>query len=375
MNTDVPVAPLPHQRQDFFWGWVSRQVQTFVAGLLQEVLQAQQDQFLQATWNQRGDGRQGWRNGFYGRGLLTPHGPLQVKIPRCRRGGIDCSAIFDRYQRRIADVDRILLHAYLLGTSTRATAQLAEQVFGGSISHQTISQLGRWLDEQLTAWRQAPIEPVYRVVYLDGMHLDVQGGDVNVMLVMGLTQDGQRDVLGFAVNRGEQCRQLLWDLRRRGLEGVELFVSDDAAVIEHGLAEVFPEVPHQRCTMHRLMNLWKDVGEKDYRWQMVKEASNIFRCPTKLAAVDQACAWAGQWRHREPWAVGRFMNEIGNNLMFYSLPKDWWRRTRTKNYLERLIRTLRMRLRNMGCHYDNPAVERAAFGQLARWHLLGTYTQ
>ncbi len=375
MDTDVPVAPSPRAKQEFFWTWIGRKVKELVAQALEQVLLGEQQQFLRASWNKRGASRSGWRNGFYRRGLLTPHGPLQVKIPRCRQGGIDCSAFFDRYQRRIADVDRILLHAYLLGTSTRATAELAEQVFGGSISHQTISRLTRWLDEQLAAWREAPIEPIYRVVYLDGMHLDVQGGDVNVMLALGLTYDGQKEVLGFAVNHGEQCRELLWDLRRRGLGGVELFVSDESAAIGHGLAEVFPEVPHQLCTMHRLMNLWKDVGDKDYRWQMVKEASNIFRCPTKLAAVDVACSWTSQWRQREPWAVQQFMTDLSDSLMFYCLPKDWWRRARTNNHLERLIRTLRMRLRNMGCHYDKPAVERALFGQLARWHLLGTYTQ
>jgi transposase-like protein len=320
-------------------------------------------------------GRTAWRNGYYARRLTTPHGLLSVRVPRCRSGGIDCSMVFGRYQRRVADVDRILLHAYLAGASTRATAQLAEQVFGGSLSHQTVSQIGRWLDGRLAAWRQQPIEPIYRVVFLDGMHLDVQGSDLNVMLVMGMTYDGRKEVLGFAVNRGEQCRELLWDLRRRGLEGVELFVSDESAAIRYAVAEVFPEVSWQHCTMHRLMNLWKDIGDKDYRWQMVKEASNVFRCPTKLAAVDQAVAWAGQWRGREPWAAQRFMNDIGDSLMFYSLPKDWWRKVRTNNYLERLIRTLRMRLRPMGCFYDKPAVERAVFGQLARWHLLGTYTQ
>jgi transposase-like protein len=375
MNTDVPVASRPQDRQEVFWGWVGLKVQSFVASVLQQVLLGEQKERVGVEWNARGSRRCGWRNGFYNRRLLTPHGPLQVKIPRCRQGGIDCSALFDRYQRRVADVDRILRHAYLLGTSTRATAELAEQVFGGCLSHQTVSQLGRWLDDQLAVWRAAPIHPIYRVVYLDGMHLDVQGGDLNVMLVMGMTFDGQKEVLGFAPNRGEQCRELLWDLRRRGLAGVELFVSDESSAIRYGVAEVFPEVSLQHCTMHRLMNLWKDVGDKDYRWQMVKEASNIFRCPTKLAAVDQACAWAGQWRQREPWAVQQFVSDIGDSLMFYSLPKDWWRRARTNNYIERLIRTLRMRLRNMGCFYDKPAVERAVFGQLARWHLLGTYTQ
>jgi len=364
-----------HDRQEDFWSWINQKVQAFVGNLLEHILRILQEQMVRAGWNKRAISRRARRNGYYCRQLLTPHGPLQVKIPRCREGSLDCSAIFDRYQRRIADVDRILRHAYLLGTSTRATAELAEQVFGGQLSHQTVSQLGRWLDEQLSAWRSRTIDPIYRVVFLDGMHVNVRGGDLNVMLVMGLTYDGQKEVLGFQVNTGEQCKQLLWDLRRRGLENVELFVSDESSAIRWALAEVFPEVPWQHCTLHRLMALWKAIGDKEYRWQMVKEASNIFRCPTKLAAVERAVAWAGQWRQQAPFAVQRFTEDIGDSLMFYSLPKDWWRKVRTNNYLERLIRTLRMRLDPMGVHYDAPAVERAVFGQLARWHLLGTYTQ
>ena len=69
------------------------------------------------------------------------------------------------------------------------------------------------------------------------------------------------------------------------------------------------------------------------------------------------------------------MDDLEDSLMFYALPADRWRTVRTNNPLERLIRTLRMRLDPMGCFHDEPAVERAIFGQLARWHFLGTYTQ
>jgi transposase-like protein len=68
------------------------------------------------------------------------------------------------------------------------------------------------------------------------------------------------------------------------------------------------------------------------------------------------------------------MNGLGDSLAFYSLPENWWKRTRTNNLLERLIRTLRMRLRNMGVFHDVPAIERAVFGQLARWHLIPELT-
>jgi transposase-like protein len=374
MHREVDVPAEGGLRQEAFWTAANDWVKGQVTGLLETVLKSCQQERLAAGWNQRNAQRAGWRNGFYYRSLLTPHGLLQLKIPRCRDGSLDCSMLFERYQRRLADVDRILRRAYLLGTSTRATAQLAEQVFGGSLSHQTVSQLGRWLDEQLRLWRNRPLQPWYRAVFIDGMHLDCQEGDQVVVLVMGLLEDGRHEVLGFSTQGGESCRELLWDLRQRGLEHVDLFVSDDSASIRSAIAEVFPLSAWQSCSLHRLMALRERIGPTDYRQEMVGQASCIFRCPTKLAALDQAHAWQKRWGQIAPGPVQSFMEGLSDSLAFYSLPETWWKRTRTNNLLERLIRTLRMRLRNMGCFYDKPAVERAVFGQLARWHLIPELT-
>ena len=323
---------------------------------------------LQADWNERTAARQGYRNGHYRRGLTTPHGPLSVRIPRCRSAGLDCSPIFEPYQRRIADVDRILRHAYLLGTSTRGTAELAEQIFGDSLSHQTVSRLMRWLDEQLALWRKQPILPVYPVVYVDGMHVDVLGGDRMVMLVVGRRADGALDMLGFCVSTGEQCRELLHDLRCRGLEGVEMIVSDESGAIRSALEQVYPEVTWQHCTFHRLSALRANVGATDFRDPMVAEAACIFRCPSAPAALEAAVAWAKRWKPHAPWAVQQFLTDLQDSLRFYRLPKSWWRRVRTNNPLECRMRSRRQRLRPLGCFHDEPAIERAVFGQTLRWH-------
>jgi transposase-like protein len=362
-------------RQEAFWSCIEQQVRTMVTHLIENVLKAQQQDHLAAAWNHRSGQRRGYRNGFYRRKLTTPYGPVDVAVPRCRNSRLDCSAIFDRYQRRIADVDRILRHSYLLGCSTRGTAQLAEQVFGGTLSHQTVSRVMRWLDDQLHQWRQQPIEPVYKVVYVDGMHVNVLGQDRMVMLVCGQRDGGSMEVLDFCVSTGEQCTQLLQDLRRRGLENVQLFVSDQAGSIRHALQQAYPEVSWQSCTFHRLQALRATIGPQPHRDLMVQMAGCIFRCPSRQAASDAAVAWARHWRSREPMAVRQFMDGLEDSLMFYQMPQRWWKRVRTNNPLERLIRTLRMRLDNMGCFHDPPAVERAVFGQLARWHRLGTYTQ
>ena len=374
MNREVPV-PLERQvRQETFWTWTDQMVQRLVTDLAGQVLQLEMEAHLSAGWNERSSRRRGYRNGSYGRWLTTPYGAVRLKIPRCRGSGFDASVIFDRYQRRIADVGRILRHAYLLGASTRGVAQLAEQVFGGSLSHQTVSRLMRWLDGELAAYREAPIADGYRVVYIDGMHVDIVGGDRMVMLVTGGRDDGRKEVLGFCVSTGEQCRQLLWDLRQRGLANVELFVSDESGAIRSALAEVFPECAWQSCSFHRLQALRTDIGPTELRQAMTRQASNIFRANSKLAAVDLATRWAQRWRPAAPHAVQHFMDGLGDSLMFYTLPKDWWRRARTNNPLERLIRTLRQRLRPMGCFHDEPAIERAVFGQLARWRLLPKVT-
>jgi len=367
MNNAPCVPDGPAQRQEAFWTWIDTMVRQAVTDLAERAMELQAREHLQAGWNERTGSRRGYRNGHYRRRLLTPHGPLSVKVPRCRAGGLDCSGIFDRYQRRIADVDRIVRHAYLLGASTRGAAQLGEQIFGGSISHQTVSQLMRWLDDQVTRWQATPITPVYKVVYIDGMHVDIVGGDRVVMLVAGLRDDGQLDVLDFGVSVGERCVELLARLRRRGLEGVEMVVSDESGPIRHALGETYPEVPWQSCTFHRLQSLRTAVGPTDFRHAITAQAACVFRCPSRQAAADAAVAWAKQWAPYAPAAVREFTDGLTDSLQFYNLPQRWWRRTRTNNPLERLIRTLRQRLRPMGCFHDTPAIERAVLGQLARW--------
>ncbi len=368
MNKDVSVTPSRRQRQETFWAWTDGMVKQLVTGLAEQVLESELEVYLNAGWNHRTQDRCDYRNGHYRRWLTTPHGPVRLKVPRCRSGGFDSSIVFDRYQRRIADVDRILRHAYLLGCSSRGTAQLAEQVFGGTVSHQTVTKLMRWLDKEIAAWRSRPIANVYRVVYIDGMHVDVVGGDRMVMLVSAARDDGGLDVLGFSVGAGERCVELLADLRARGLDEVELFVSDESGAIRHALEQVYPEVAWQYCTFHRLAALRKNVGPTSSRGLMVAEAGCIFRCPSKPAAVDTAIDWAKRWKSLSPWAVKEFMDGLTDSLMFYNLPSVWWKRARTNNPQERLIETLRMRLRPMGCFHDDPAIERAVFGQLARWH-------
>ncbi len=374
MNNELSIAHTHREVQEAFWTLLNRQVKGLTVDVVEKTLQWLLEEQLSAGQHERTPQRLGYRNGSYRRRLMTPHGELLLRVPRPRRGGLDCSVVFDRYRRRQEDVNRILLRSYLMGLSTRDAACLAEQLWGGPMSHQVISEMRRWLRQRLNEYRQQPIRAVYRVVVLDGMYVTIAGAKRVVVLAVGLREDGGREVLGFSVGRGEYCEELLWDLRRRGLEGVEMFVTDDSPALRSALEMVYPEVPWQCCIWHRLRNLRQLLVQSPYRQKMVCEAGRIFRCVSGAVGREAARKWALRWQGYEPEVVRWFLSVFQDSMSFYELPKAWWRRGRTTNAAEGVIGLLRKRLRPMGAFANVAAAERAVFGQLARRHLLPEFT-
>lgn len=135
--------PVP---QEVFWTWINESVRRTVVDLAQKAMELIRDSRLEAGWNQRNAGRRGYRNGYYRRWLTTPHGAVKLRVPRCRRGGLDTAAVFERYQRRIKDVERILRHAYLLGCCPHIL--LSQDSSGGSIGRANLRRLCQPSDRQ-----------------------------------------------------------------------------------------------------------------------------------------------------------------------------------------------------------------------------------
>lgn len=126
------------------------------------------------------------------------------------------------------------------------------------------------------------------------------------MLVVGGREGGDLDVLGFCVSRGKQCTKLLQNLRRRGLEDVKLFVSDEAVAIGAAPERIYSLVGWQHCTFHRLSKLRVAIGATDYRDAMVPETACIFCCESFEGVLDVGGAWGRLWRRVSPRAVGQF---------------------------------------------------------------------
>jgi transposase-like protein len=236
-------------------------MKALMKGALQEVLEAEMSEFLGAEPGERTEARRGYRAGYYGRGLVTRIGKLELRVPRDRSGEFS-AALFERYQRSEKALVAALAEMYVQGVLTRKVKAVTEELCGHSFSASSISAINRGLDEALERFADRPLEGPYPYLILDARYEKVREDGVirsqAVLIAIGVNGEGQRQVLAVELANRESTsswKELLLGLKRRGLSGVEFAVSDDHPGLKRAIGEVLPEAAWQRCYVH-----YADVG-------------------------------------------------------------------------------------------------------------------
>ena len=197
-------------------------------------------------------------NGYYTRDLLTLFGPLEdLKVPRVREGDFH-PQILPYRKRASLELSEAILTLYAVGVSTRKISAFLEGVYGTFYSPQSISRLIEVTAEQVKAWRERPLAEEYYAVFLDGTFLSIRRGKTAkepVYIALGIKRDGRREVLGFWLfgAEGESAHnweEVLKDLKRRGVQRVQIFITDDLPGLEEAIKKIFPDADWQLCVLH-----------------------------------------------------------------------------------------------------------------------------
>ncbi len=203
-----------------------------VTRYLQQFLEAEITSFLQAEPYQRTDDRTGYRNGYKPRIVKTRVGRIELSVPQDREGRFH-SGLFARFQRSEKALILALQEAYLQGVSTRKVTKITEQLCGTSFSKSQVSDLCQELDADIQAWQARPLEQAYPYLIIDATYLYIRsGGQVvseGVLIVTGIAESGHREILSLDVAHTETeatWTSLFKDLKKRGLKGVQLVISD-----------------------------------------------------------------------------------------------------------------------------------------------------
>ena len=216
-------------------------VRSSVEETLNALLDKEPDELVNAEKYERSSERQGYRSGHYKRNLHTTAGEVKLKVPKLKGIPFE-TAIIERYRRRESSVEEALIEMYLAGVSVRRVEDITEALWGTKVSPGTISNLNKKAYEHIETWRTRPLSGNFPYVYVDGVYLKRSWGgeiqNVSVLVAIGVSQDGCREILGAAEGMKEDRESwrsfFVW-LKERGLTGVRLIIGDKNL----GMLEIF----------------------------------------------------------------------------------------------------------------------------------------
>jgi len=343
---------------------------------LNALLDAEADHLCGAERYQRSDSRRDTRAGSYERGLHTKAGEVKLKVPKLRRQTFE-TAIIERYRRREASVEEALIEMYLAGVSVRRVEDITEALWGTKVSPATVSNLNKKIYKQIETWRNRPIEGLHPYVYLDGIVLKRSWAgeikNVSLLVAISVNGEGYREILGIMEGHKEDkagWSGFLRHLKERGLTGVQLIISDACIGLKESVGDFYPEADWQRCIVHWYRNIFSHVPSTKVR-EVSLMLKAIHAQESREAAVCKVEDVKAKLVSMKLRKVADWMAETAHEtLAYYNYPDRHWRRIRTNNPLERIMREIRRRTRVVGAFPDGESALNLAAARLR--HIAGT---
>ena len=284
-----------------------------LAGLTKTVLETTLDAELAEHLGYEPHERAGYntgnaRNGNRTKTVLTEVGPVELEVPRDRAGTFEPQIVRKR-QRRLTGVDGLVCSLVAKGLTTgEVQAHLAE-VYGANVSRDTISRITDRVLEQLAEWQNRPLDPVYPVIFIDAIVVKIRDGQVAnrpIYCAVGVTVDGERDILGlWAGTGGEGAKywlQVLTEIKNRGVGDVCIVVCDGLKGLPDAIGATWSQAIVQTCVIHLLRNSFRYASKKD--WPAIARALKpVYTAPTEEAALERFAEFAGAWETKYPAIV------------------------------------------------------------------------
>lgn len=333
---------------------VRQQIRSFIEEMLESELAAA----LGRARYDRSAGAAGHRNGHRDRQLLGTFGPVSVSVPRARLVGGDGkpeewhSKTLPAYKRLTQRAETLIAGAYLAGTNTRRVRRALATLFGGAVGKDTVSRAWHKVQADWEAWQKRDLasDDIVRLI-LDGtvvrVRVDKRATSLSVLVALGVRGDGQKVLVALRNMGGESeaaWRALLDDLVARGMAVPELLIVDGAPGLEKAVTALWPEVPVQRCTVHKHRNLLAHAPKKLYD-QISADYTDMIYANTAKEVEQKRKAFLSKWRLKCR-AVADSLEEAGERLFTYlRFPQSQWKSIRTTNAIERLHGEFKRRIK------------------------------
>ena len=354
----------PHEVLEHLVGEVRKKVrEVFI-----EATETEFKTFIGADPYKRTSERKDQRNGYRTRDMVTEIGMLEdLPIPRSRKGKF-LPSFFGKWQRTQKKVIQLVAEMFLRGVSTRKVGKLSKAIWGREFSPAAVSAFNGQLKEDFLQWMNRPITTPIRYLFLDGIALKLRRKWISremLLCAIGITSEGKKEFLGFVLGGTESSASwdfLLRHLIQRGLrqEDLALITIDGSKGLKNALSTLLPDVPVQRCIVHKL---WNTTGSTPWSLRAVvpAEAKRIFYAPNEQEARTLFQAFKERWSKEAPKAVECIEKDIEELLSFYKLPFRHWILIRSTNVIERAFKEFRRRVKIMETFPTEESCQRIMF--------------
>ena len=293
------------------------------------------------------------RNGSTPKTLLTEQGPVPIQTPRDRNSSFEPKIVRKR-QRRFQGFDDKILALYSRGLSTRDIEAHLEEMYGVKVSRELISKVTDAVMDDVREWAKRPLEDVYPVIFLDALVLKIrEGGSVQrraCYLALGVTLDGDRDVLGMWFQETEGAKfwmQVLTDLKQRGVRDILICCVDGLTGFPEAIEAIFPNTTVQTCIVHLIRRSLRYVPRRE-REQVARDLKPIYTALNADAAQKELERFDEKWGARFPVITQAWLDAWEYVIPFLAFPEEVRRVIYTTNAIEALNRQLRKALKTKG---------------------------
>ena len=291
------------------------------------------------------------RNGYSTKTIKTSYGNDQIKVPRDRDESYN-PMIIPKRKSMVEGLEHVIVSLYAKGMSVSDIEEQIREVYNFDVSGATISRITDAVTADIVAWQNRPLEPVYLIVWMDGIVFKVREGskviNKTIYIAVGLRRDGLKEVLGLWLGKNESSSfwmSVLTDLKARGTEDVLITATDNLNGFTDTIRTVFPESKTQICIVHQVRNACKYVVWKDKK-QFTTDMKNIYNAPNKEAAAAALEDLSVKWESKYSYAIQSWRKNWDELTVFFEFPLEIRKVIYTTNLIENLNGKIRKYTKN-----------------------------
>lgn len=291
------------------------------------------------------------RNGTSEKTIRGEFGEVEIDVPRDRAAGFE-PRIIKKHESSVGTFDEAIISLYARGMTTREIEAHLKEIYGVDVSPSLISRATDRVNEEVIAWQNRPLQPLYTVLYLDGIRFNVRDNtsvkNIVVYIALGVDINGHQEVLGLwsADNEGAAFwMNVCAEIKSRGVQDVLIACVDGLKGLPEAIAATFPKVDVQLCVVHLIRNSCRFINYKD-RKPFCADLKEVYCAPTAQAAEAALAKLEESWGKKYPASIRVWKDPWDKVITFFRYPPELRKAVYTTNSIEALNAYLRKNTKN-----------------------------